>query len=1451
MTLTVIGLDGSPTAPAALTSATLVAGARRHLDSVQIPLAARVVVMGDVSAALDEVATHQGNAVVLASGDPGFFGIVRLLRERGLEPEVLPAVSSVAAAFARVALSWDDALVVSAHGRPIGPVAAACRAHPKVAVLTSSEAGPAELGAALAGSGRRLVVATSLGTPREAVVEVSAEEAAARPWQQPAVVLVMDPSARPDMGWIAGGERVPDGWALPESAFDHRDSMVTKAEVRALALAHLAPRTGTVVWDLGTGSGSVAVECARFGADVVAVDKDADACARVAANARTHGVTVDVVNGTMPDVLQTLREPDSVFVGGGGLSTLEGALKVGRPLRVVATLASVERVGSVLELLAHQGFSTGGTQLAASRLSMLPDWLKSGEAAQLVGEAIGNVPGVGFLLKRIGGWIIDRTKRAYLLRSRETLQMLFNDGELKRPYELSALLPWVLAEDLNHHLAVHPADRFVLFIDEYERVFAGAGAGVRWQEKPFDNHVRTFVQHAKGLLAVFFSRERLPWEHYPEWRDDLVNAQYRLGGLAEGDADQFLRGVPIDAVDIREAIIESAREGGGQKDAYVYPLMIDMQVEHWRMLCAKKAPLAREQFKVTAPTFEGRCREIVRRALREYDLPLQTTIERLSVARRFDREAFAHLIKTFGTGLPVDALDLIANLSFVTREPDGFFSMHHVIAQTIAETLSVERRQASIEALFQHYSARAIATYKQDVTEPVIAALIEAAFLRRLLGADGLVAWLEEKVRPISIMARYSVAAQLWREAAEFVQAHLGDLHPDFAWSLVALGRISRDQGDLNGARQLFEQAEGICKTALGEDHEQTNTTIIDLALALYDLGDFGRARPLLEHSLAVCEKSYGPDDPDTATMLNNLGCLLIDQGDLSRARQNLERALAIRTRVLGPEHTITAQSHNNLGALLLELDDLETAQKHLECAIAIYQETFGAEHPHTAAAVATLAGVFAAKGDLKSAHQLLERSVNTRETILGPDHPDTASALHNLAHLLEHEGNLSAAQPLVERALTIFEKTFGAEHHLTASSLANLGALLRGQRKYDEARPILERALAIRERILGSDHHSTANSLDNLGSLLHLEGDLAGARPLVERAFAIYESVLGPGHDDTLICMDNLAVLLGSQGELAGARLLFERALSIHEKKFDPHHPYIIPRLGSLAEIVKAQGDLGGARDLLTRALAICEKNYGADNPEILDCINNLLHLLIVKGDLTEARVLLERTLTISGAAVVALDTRTTQSLYKVTERLQAEGDLTAARDILKRALAVDEKALGPDHPELAGCLTHLGRVVQAQGDMVAARCFFERALKIRDAAANSEDIITAAILNNLALLAHAQGDLSYARKLLDRALAIVLKELDTDQWFVNNVVDNLSAVLHQQDDPAGERALLEHVLSVREQALGPNHLTLLVWLGNYGQLLVRQEDFSAARDLFARAVAIIDSNFPPGHAK
>jgi precorrin-6Y C5,15-methyltransferase (decarboxylating) len=177
----------------------------------------------------------------------------------------------------------------------------------------------------------------------------------------------------PARGWYAGGEPVPPagGWALPDDAFDHRAGMVTKTEVRALALARLAPRPGALVWDVGAGSGSVAVECARLGAAALAVERRADDAARIAATAAAHGVDVRIVAGEAPVALTGLPRPDAVFVGGGGPEVVAAAAAAG-PERVVVALAALDRIAPTRAALQAAGLAVDGVQLAASRFADLP-----------------------------------------------------------------------------------------------------------------------------------------------------------------------------------------------------------------------------------------------------------------------------------------------------------------------------------------------------------------------------------------------------------------------------------------------------------------------------------------------------------------------------------------------------------------------------------------------------------------------------------------------------------------------------------------------------------------------------------------------------------------------------------------------------------------------------------------------------------------------------------------------------------------------------------------------------------------------------------------------------------------------------------------------------------------------------------------------------------------------
>ncbi|MEU6126893.1 precorrin-6y C5,15-methyltransferase (decarboxylating) subunit CbiE [Streptomyces sp. NPDC047123] len=369
--VTVIGWDGTPltaAARSALSAATLVAGAAHHLALDELPARAERIRLGSVALAARRIAAHRGTAVVLADGDPGFFGVVRTLRapEFGLEVEVVPAVSSVAQAFARAGMPWDDAEVVVAHRRTLRRAVNVCRAHTKVAVLTSPGAGPAELGLLMEGVHRTFVICEELGTDREQVSVVTSDKAADHTWRDPNVVIVIGGSggsgtpASRDTGWIAGREPVTAsrGWALPAAEYGG-DIWLGEGEgdrLRAAQLARIGPRVGDLVWDIGSGSGAFTAEAARFGAAVIAVDRDPDALGRTTAAVRRFGVQAQTVHGTAPHILEDLPEPDVVRVGGGGAAVVS-AVADRRPERIVTHAATRDAAELIGRDLSEHGYA--------------------------------------------------------------------------------------------------------------------------------------------------------------------------------------------------------------------------------------------------------------------------------------------------------------------------------------------------------------------------------------------------------------------------------------------------------------------------------------------------------------------------------------------------------------------------------------------------------------------------------------------------------------------------------------------------------------------------------------------------------------------------------------------------------------------------------------------------------------------------------------------------------------------------------------------------------------------------------------------------------------------------------------------------------------------------------------------------------------------------------------
>ena len=352
----IVGLHGGEcfgrAAADALHDADVLIGSSRHFDL--LPAAAapgeRVALTTPLAAVLDlaEERHCAGQRVcVLSSGDPGFFGLTRLAAAR-CPVTVHPAPSSVSLAFARVGVNWDDAVVVSAHGRALGHAIETVQRHAKVAVLTSPDQTPEALGKELVAAGcgpRHVTVCAQLGEPGEAVTEGDLNELAGGTFPPLSVVVFralepVDVDGGP--GWA---------WGLPDDTFSHRDGMITKAEVRAVALGKLALPPAGVLWDVGAGSGSVALECARLAPSlrVYAIERRTDDVDRLRASTAIH-----VVAGDAPGAFTGLPDPDRAFVGGGGVAVLDAVLDRLRPGGVVvATYAALDRAAAASQRLGN------------------------------------------------------------------------------------------------------------------------------------------------------------------------------------------------------------------------------------------------------------------------------------------------------------------------------------------------------------------------------------------------------------------------------------------------------------------------------------------------------------------------------------------------------------------------------------------------------------------------------------------------------------------------------------------------------------------------------------------------------------------------------------------------------------------------------------------------------------------------------------------------------------------------------------------------------------------------------------------------------------------------------------------------------------------------------------------------------------------------------------------
>ncbi|HEY2892895.1 MAG TPA: precorrin-6y C5,15-methyltransferase (decarboxylating) subunit CbiE [Pirellulales bacterium] len=359
------GLDGvvSP-ARQLIEQAQLVIGAEATLAQLSRLSADKLVVGNNLDQVIDRLSRSSNErVVVLASGDPLFYGVARYLCDKlGKDRfEVVPHVSSMQLAFARVKESWEEAFLTNLASRPLDQAIEKIRIATKVGLFTTDEAPPRAVARALLD--RRIdyfsaYVCENLGSPDERVTQGELSEIAAQDFSPLNVMILVRRPNVPDRPSEAIGRRL---FGNPDEAFlqsKPKQGLLTPAEVRSLALAEMDLGPTSVMWDIGAGSGSVAIEAAQIaaGGTIYAVEMDAEDYQLIIANAERFGIAnLTGVLGRAPEAWKDLPDPDAIFVGGSGREishVVELAFARLRPGgRLVASVGSLESLSAVHQAL--------------------------------------------------------------------------------------------------------------------------------------------------------------------------------------------------------------------------------------------------------------------------------------------------------------------------------------------------------------------------------------------------------------------------------------------------------------------------------------------------------------------------------------------------------------------------------------------------------------------------------------------------------------------------------------------------------------------------------------------------------------------------------------------------------------------------------------------------------------------------------------------------------------------------------------------------------------------------------------------------------------------------------------------------------------------------------------------------------------------------------------------
>jgi len=368
-----------PEARRLVNRAEIVLGGRRLLDMFPSLTGEKIAIRNNLAEVTDLIKRNLGykRIVVLASGDPNFYGIASYLTGKlGKDViEIMPNVSAMQVAFARIKESWEDAALVSVHSRPIEDIVETVRSNHKVGIFTDDEHTPATIARVLLEhgvDGYQAYVCQDLGSRDEKVIETDLPGLCQTRCSPLNILILL--RVQPKRPAVA---LYPRRLGIPEEEFHQRKpkgGLITKQEVRAVSLAKMCLTDESVLWDIGAGSGAVSVEASfliRKG-HIYAIEKNDTDVAIIKRNLlKFHVPNVEVVHTFAPDGLGNLPDPTAVFIGGSGgrmeeiLDFVSHRLKPGG--RIVINVVALQNLSAAVNALKVRGFVPDVTLVNVAR----------------------------------------------------------------------------------------------------------------------------------------------------------------------------------------------------------------------------------------------------------------------------------------------------------------------------------------------------------------------------------------------------------------------------------------------------------------------------------------------------------------------------------------------------------------------------------------------------------------------------------------------------------------------------------------------------------------------------------------------------------------------------------------------------------------------------------------------------------------------------------------------------------------------------------------------------------------------------------------------------------------------------------------------------------------------------------------------------------------------------